>query len=178
MSEYYIEAVHTYQQANKNLKHFAYLCAMVDGKKTAALADDCKCSVDTIEQYRNAYVLRMRMEIELESEHVRKLWESVNIDVWKKAAQLWSRLDLTTSQMSEYLIVADEHGMSRDSFAAHVDEKENKLPKWIRVIRGIARSLRRDDWMTEIPHSLRDEYVEKRDALASVLERIAEAVEA
>lgn len=173
MSDYYFEAVRTWQQANRNLKHFAECCANVSGRETAALAADCGLSPDSIEQYRSVYSLYYR---NIESEPVRKLWESAPMHIWRAAVKLQARYNLTDDQTVDYIDTGRE--MTRESFSAHVDERENKLPKWIRVIRDIARSLRRDDWMTEIPHSLRDEYVEKRDALASVLERIAEAVEA
>ena len=175
--DYYAEAVRTRGAADKNLKHFAECCANVSNKRTAALAADCKCSPDTIESYRNAYRLAYRLMVEQESEHARKLWEDAPIELWKAAAKLAKQYNLDNETIYEYLTIGNEHGMSRESFSAHVDEKENHVPKWIRSLKQINRLLLRDDWATEIPYELQDEYRQAKEHFANVLERIAQEME-
>jgi len=175
-SDWIAAAVKAKDGADKNLKRFAECCANVSGRRTAELAGSCECSVATVEAYRNAYKLYYVMSVNLESEHVQKLWESATIELWKAASRLQVRYDLSYQDVFEYLKTGKENGMSRESFSAHIDEKENSIPKWLRVIKDIAKKLRRDDWKTEIPAELRDEYDEKKSALAEVLERIAESV--
>ena len=171
---YYLEAVRAWQNSNKNLKHFAECCYHVSNRETQALAQDCGCSVDTIEKYRLAYTLYTELETSAQGGF---LWDSANISLWVKAAQLRQRLEIPLEKTQEYLSTAVEHNMTRESFAAHVDEKENKVPKWIRVIHDISRKLKRDDWATEIPHDLRDRYNRARDELAAVLDEIAETMQ-
>jgi len=156
--DWYVEAVRSRKGADDKLKHFAECCAMVSGKRTKDLAADCLCSTDTIEQYRNAYRLFHILDVNIESEHVRKLWKDIPIDVWKEAAKLSARYDLAPIQIYEYL--EDAEGMGRNSFSAHVDEKENKSPKWVRRLSAMAQSLRSmgDDWKTEIEPELREEF--------------------
>lgn len=177
MTDYYIEAVSTWQQSDKNLKHFAECCANVDGNRTLALAQDCKCSVDTIENYRRAYRLYYFLEVEIESEPVRKLWQSAHISLWVRAAKLQKSLNLSNAKTMEYLQIASEEGMSRETFAAHVDTKENHTPQWIRRIRHAARILfpAKNDWVEEIPLERRERYRKATDWYISELEAIAEA---
>ena len=67
--------------------------------------------------------------------------------------------------------------MTRESFAAHVDAKENPTPQWVRRVRSIVDKLLllRDDWKTEIPSDLRDEFDAWAERGAELLERISKA---
>ena len=174
MSDYYTEAVRTWQQSDKNLKHFAECCANVDGRKTLALSQDCKCSVDTIENYRAAYVLYYRL---IEHPNCSEVWQNAHISLWVKAARLQKQLHLSNEKIYEYLQIADEAGMSRETFAAHVDTKENKTPQWIRRIKHAARILfpAKNDWVEEIPLDRRERYRKATDWYIAELEAIAEA---
>jgi len=171
--DWYAEAVRSRKGSDDKLKHFAECCAMVSGERTKDLAADCLCSVDTIEQYRNAYRLFVVLETNIESEQVRKLWEARPIEIWKSAAKIWGRYDLSPQVVFDY--IEDAEGMSRESFSAHVDEKENKTPKWLRRLRGVAKSLCNmgDDWKTEIEPELRDEFDAWTEQGAELLDRIA-----
>lgn len=175
-NDYYIEAVRTWQQSNKNLKHFAECCAMVDGKRTAALAADCKASVDTIQNYRNAYILYQQLVTNLETSEPARIWDEANVSLWVKAAQLKTRLGLSLEKVFEYLQTANEHNMTREQMAAVVDEKENKVPQWLRRIRHAIRILfpTRDDWKTEMPMEKRTRYEEATGRYVKELQAIAE----
>jgi len=171
---YYFEAVRTWQQNDKNLKKFSYLCAMVDGRETASLAEDCGVSVDTIEQYRNAWRLYYMMGGE-ESDPARKLWESASIMLWKKAAQFWGRLDLSIETITDYLETGNEHNMTREQFSAHIDEKENDTPKWIRRLQHAIKFLRpsRNDYKSEMPPHVQKRYDEAVEVFVNELQQIA-----
>lgn len=171
MTEYYIEAVRAYQGADKNLKHFAECCAKVEGKRTAALAADCKCSVDTIERYRNAYRLYYMMGVELESERCGSLWKAAPIGVWCAASKLKDEHNLTMAQTLEYIETGKN--MNSKSFSAHVDEKESKIPKWIKRLRSVAKMLKTGDWMTEMSADNRERYERAVEAFKAELEAIA-----
>lgn len=177
MNDYYIEAVRTWQQANKDLKKFSQCCAMVDGRRTQALAQDCKVSVDTIENYRNAYILYQQIDIELETSEPVRIWDEANIALWVKAHHLKTRLKLSNEVIFDYLKTASEHNMTRESFAAHVDEKENDTPKWIRRIRHAIHVLfpSRNDWKTEMPIEKRTRYDEATARYVEELKEIAES---
>jgi hypothetical protein len=129
--------------------------------------------VDTIEQYRNAYKLFYYLGTHIESEQVRKLWDARPIEIWKSAAKAWGRYDPTPYTLIGYL--EDAENMSRESFSAHIDEKENKTPKWLRRLKTFARGLRNmgNDWKTEIEPDLRDEFDDWTKQGADLLERIA-----
>lgn len=180
MTDYYIEAVRTWQQANKDLKHFAECCAKVHGNKTQALAQDCKVSVDTIENYRNAFILYQQIKIMEETSEPARIWIESNITLWVKAHQLKERLKLSLEKTFEYLQIASVHNMTRESFAAHVDEKENKTPKWIRRIRHAISILfpSKDDWKTEMPIEKRTRYEEATARYVEELREIAETEDA
>ena len=174
--EYYLEAVRAWQNSNKNLKHFAECCYHVSDRATQALAKDCGCSVDTIENYRNAWTLHLELG---ESERVRKAWDSATIALWVKAAQLRQRLEMTPERTFEYLETAIQSNMTRESFAAHVDTKENKTPQWIRRLKAAISHLRpsRDDWKTEMPFELRQRYDKAVSRFTAELEEIAQEAE-
>jgi hypothetical protein len=173
---YYLEAVSAYQQANKSLKHFAECCYHVSDRETKALAQDCKCSVDTIENYRNAYTLFIELGGET-SEPVRKLWERTNIALWVKAAQLRIRLSLSLPTTQDYLETASRNNMTRESFAAHVDEKENNTPKWIRRLQSVISRLApiKQDYRSEIPAELQTEFDAALDEFIRRLQKLLEA---
>jgi len=173
MTDFYIEAVRLYSEGDHKRKLFAEACAYVSGERTQDLAADCECSVDTIEQHRNAYRLYRIRDKNIESEQVRKLWEELKIDKWKTAAKLYARYDMSPFRVYDYL--TESKGMSRESFSAHVDEKENCTPKWIRRLVSFARGLRNmgEDWKTEIKPDLRDEFDAWTKQGAELLERIA-----
>lgn len=177
MTDHYTEAVRIWQQANKDLKHFSMCCALVDGRRTAFLAQDCKVSVDTIENYRNAYILFQHLQINLETSEPARIWEEANISLWVKAAQLKKRLNLSVAKTFEYLQTASDENMTRESFAAHVDEKENDTPKWIRRILHAVRILKpsKDDWKTEMPIEKRTRYEQATARYVGELEEIAQS---
>jgi hypothetical protein len=171
----YMEAVRAWQNANRNLKHFAECCYYVADRQTLALAQDCKCSVDTIENYRNSYALYMSLGGS-DSEPVRECWEEANAALWVKAAQLRSRLELPLDKTWEYLQTATVENMTRESFAAHVDERENDTPKWIRRLRSAIRFLTpsKDDYKSGMPPELQERYDRAVAAFVAELEEIAE----
>ena len=171
MTDYHREAVETWQQANRNLKHFAACCAMVSGKKTAALAADCGLSPDSIELYRNVYSLYYR---NMESEPVRKLWETAPMHIWRAAVKMQKTYNLTDEEAIEYIHTGKD--MTRESFSAHVDNKENKLPQWVRRFKRLGRTISRmlGDWMTEIPAGKREQFQQAADNFAQELQKIME----
>ena len=171
--DYYSEAVLSRDKSDKSLKHFALCCANVSGSRTADLAADCECSVATIEIYRNVYKLYYEMGVNIESEHVQKLWRDVKIDLWRQAVKHKSRYNLTYQQVMDYLI--DGKGMSRESFSAHIDEKENDTPKWIRRLQHAIKFLRpsRNDYKSEMPPHVQKRYDEAVEVFVSELEQIA-----
>ena len=140
-TDYYTEAVFAWQKANKNLKHFAECCYHVDNK--IALAADCCCSVRTIQFYAAAWSLFLELSREYEATSVSLLWERGEISLWRKAPELRSRYELSLAQTRDYLETAVENNMTRESFAAHVDEKENDTPQWIRRLQSICASLKK-----------------------------------
>jgi len=177
--EYYLEAVSAWKQANKKLKHFAECCYHVSDRETQALAADCGCSVDTIENYRRAYVLYTELGRDA-SELVREAWDSASIALWVKAAQLRTRLELPLDKTFEYLSVAIDHNMTRESFAAHVDGKENNTPKWIRRLQQAIRLLApsKDDYKSsDIPPLARERYDRAVETFVHELEEIANFAE-
>ena len=175
MNDYYLEAVRTWQQSDKNLKHFAECCANVDGTRTLALAQDCKCSVDTIENYRNAYALYYRL---IELPNSSEVWREAHISLWVKAAKLQKVLGLSDEKIMDYLQTASEEGMSRETFAAHVDNKENHIPQWQRRILHVVKLLTgtRHDWKSEMPPELQKRFDEATEIYSTALQQIADAV--
>lgn len=171
-NEYYLEAVRTWDEINKKGKHFAECCWHVSNRMTKALAEDCGCSVDTIENYRNAYALYQQMT----SERIGSLlWDSASVQLWVKAAQLKNRLGLSVERTLEYLQTAAENNMTRDSFAAHVDEKENNTPKWIRRLRQAIKTLSpsKYDYKSEMPPVARERYEKAVTWFVAELDAIA-----
>lgn len=173
--EYHFEAVRAWQSANRNLKHFAECCYHVEDK--IALAADCCCTVRTVQLYAAAWSLYQELIHEYKSETVSLLWERGEISLWRKAPQLRSTLGLSLDKTYDYLQEAINNDMTRETFAAHVDTKENKLPNWVRRLRSIADKLRllRDDYKTEIPHEYRAEFDAWTVQGAELLAKIAEA---
>lgn len=170
--EYFFEAVKSWRQANKNLKHFAECCWHVSDRQTLALAQDCGCSPDTIANYRNAYVLF----VELEGYRTRSaVWEKSPIALWVKAAQLRTRLNLSLAKTWDYLQTASEEGMTREQLAAHVDSVENNTPRWIRRLRSAIRFLSpsKDDWKIEMDMGQRERYDRAVIAFVAELEEIS-----
>jgi len=173
--EYYFEAVQAWKNINKYGKHFAECCYHVEDKNS--LAVDCGCSVRTIQYYAAAWSLYQEMVYEFQNETVSLMWEQGEIQLWRKAPELRKQLGLSLEQTKEYLATAISENMTRESFSAHVDEKENKIPKWIRRLQDIARKLRpmKYDWKTEIPVTYRAEFEQATEQYAAVLEKIANA---
>ncbi len=171
--DYYLEAVRTWKDMNKKGKHFAECCWHVSDRQTKALAEDCGCSADTIENYRNAYTLYQQIT----SERVGSLlWDSASIQLWVKAAQLKSRLGLSVGVTAEYLRTAAAHNMNRNQLAAHVDEKENHVPKWIRRLRSAIKFLSpsKDDYKSpDMPVQARERYDKAVEWFVGELEAIA-----
>ena len=172
--DYHLSAVRFWQKANQNLKRFSECCYHVEDKD--ALAADCVCSVRTIQFYAAAWSLYLELQAEF-GETVSLLWERGEISLWRKAPQLRNTLSLSLEKPYEYLETAIEHDMTRESFAAHVDAKETPTPQWVRRVRSIFDKLRllRDDWKTEIPSDLRDEFDAWAERGAELLERISKA---
>jgi len=176
--DYYTEAVRAWQNANRNLKLFAKCCAQVNDRQTKALAADCKVKEDTIENYRLAYWLYTEiqgMAHENASEPDR-IWEEANISLWVKAARLRTSLKLPLAKAWDYLKTAADEGMTREQLGAHVDEKENDTPHWLRRLRSVIRMLMpaRDDWKTELPPEKRERYERAVEQFTAELKAIAE----
>jgi len=176
MTDHYVEAVRLWQASNKNMRLFAQCCAMVDGRKTSALAADCKVSVDFIEAHRNAYRLYCEIKTNIELPLVTEVWDKANEGLWVKAAQLRTRLDMTLDKTWDYLQIASDEGMSRETFAAHVDTKENHTPQWLRRLKWVASKLfpSKDDWKTEMPIEKRERYDHAVAVFTAELKAIAE----
>jgi len=176
-NDYYIDAVELSQRIDRDYKCFAFCCAQVSGARTAALAEDCKTSPSSIEKYRNAYALKTRFEIDYKSERVTKLWDSASMSLWRKAAELESSLNLSLEMIWDYLQTASEEGMSRDTFAAHVDTKENKTPQWIRRLKSFIRILSpiKNDYRSEMPAGVRARFDEALNEFIEKIQEIAEA---
>lgn len=173
--DWHIQAVSAWQSANKNLKNFARCCYHVSDEGTKALAQDCGCSHDTVNNYRNAYDLYLQVGGDA-NELVRKQWDSAAIALWVKAAQLQGRLELTTAQTYEYLETAIDHHMTRESFAAHVDNKENDTPQWIRRLKSAIRFLTpsKNDFKSEMPPQVQSRYDKAVAVFVAELEAIAQ----
>lgn len=160
-----------WQAANRDLKLFAECCYHVSGRETAALAADCGLSVDAIEGYRLAYALKIELDgIRAGSE----VWEKSNISLWVKAARMRRSLGMDLEKIAEYLEVAANEQMTREQFAAHVDEKENRIPRWARRLNTIWKSLQKmnDDYKSEMPPPIRERYERAVKAFAEELEAI------
>ncbi len=177
--EYHFEGVRAWQAANKNLKIFSECCYRVKNKQ--ALAADCKCSPRTVEFYAAAWSLYQELLLEYENETVSRLWEQGEISLWRKAPQLRNALHLTLDKTYEYLKIAIEGDMNRDTFAAHVDGKENQTPQWIRRLQSAIRTLLPKDggrdWMTDMPVPARERYEKLMEYVVSELEAIANVPE-
>ena len=177
--DYYTAAVSKWQGANRDLKKFAEYAAQVSGHRTAALAADIRRSVDTVENYRNAWLLYQRLiraELIAPSELAR-MWEVADISIWVKATQLQKRLDLRLLTIQDYISAAVDGGMTREQFGAAVDDKENLTPPWLRRLRRVVALLigGREDWMTEMPIEKRARYTAAADRFAAELQTIAES---
>lgn len=171
--DWHIRAVDNWNKANQNLKLFSEACYHVDNKE--ALAVDCKCSTRTIQYYAAAWSLYQEMLLEF-GETVSLLWERGEISLWRKAPQLRSTLNLTLDKTYEYVKIAIENDMNRDSFAAHVDNKENKTPQWIRRIQHAAKILfpSKNDWKSDMPFEKRERYEKATAWYIAELKEIAE----
>lgn len=176
---YYIEAVRTWQDVNRKLKHFAECCYHVSNRETRALAEDCGCSVDTIENYRNAWTLYTELGGE-KSERFGFLWDTASISLWVKAAQMRRKLEIPLERTADYLETAIKEDMTRDQFAAVVDEKENKTPKWARALQSVAAKLSTIEarWVTSMPDDKRERYHKAVRDFQAALEEIAGEVKA
>ncbi len=175
-NDYYLEAVRTWHEMGKKGKHFAECCWHVSDRQTKALAEDCGCSSDTIENYRNAYALYQATPERIGS----VLWDSASVQLWVKAAQLKSRLELSVDVTMEYLQTASTHNMNRNQLAAHVDEKENHTPKWIRRLRSAIKFLApsKDDYKSpDMPEQARERYDKAVTWFVGELEAIANETE-
>lgn len=172
--DWHIRAVSFWKKANADLKLFSEACYNVDRKD--ALAADCKCSVRTIQFYAAAWSLYQELLREYGSETVSLMWERGEISLWRKAPQLRSTLNLSLETTREYLEIAIENNMTRESFSAHVDTKENKTPQWLRRLRSAIRSLSisKDDWKTELPIEKRERYEKAVAWFVAELQEIAE----
>ena len=173
-NDYHAEAVRTWQRVNGDLKHFSDCCYHVENK--IDLAADCKCNVRTIQFYAAAWSLYQELLGEYETKPVSLMWERGEIALWRKAPELRNRLDLSLDKTYEYLEVAIEGNMTRESFAAHVDNKENHTPKWIRRLQSAIRFLKpsKDDYKSEMPPEAQARYERAVTVFVSELEAIAQ----
>ena len=160
-NDYYIWAVTAWQNGDKQYKRFAECCYYVADRETQALAADCKCSVDTIERYRNAYTLFLELG-GAENPTCAEVWEQANISLWVKAASLRRKLNITSAQIFDYLRTASENGMTREQMAANVEEIESHIPQWVRRITGVIKSLNKS--LTDYKSDLTPEQQEKYQA--------------
>jgi hypothetical protein len=172
--EYYFEGVIAWQDANKNLKHFAECCYHVPNR--TALAADCKCSPRTVEYYAAAWSLYQELLREY-GETVSRLWEDGEISLWRKSPQLRSTLHLSLEKTYEYIKTAIANSMTREQLAAHVDNAENDTPRWIRRLQSIIRLISPSKWdyKSELPPEVHVRYDCAVAAFVAALEEIAKA---
>lgn len=172
--DWHLRAVTYWKKANINLKLFSEACYHVENKE--ALAADCSCSLRTIQFYAAAWSLYQELLREYGDETVSLLWEQGELSLWRKAPQLRSTLNLSLETIYDYLQTAVQTNMTRESFAAHVDEKENDTPKWIRRIKQAIRFLRpsKQDYKSELPPELQERYERAVDTFVAELQAIAQ----
>jgi thymidylate synthase ThyX len=176
MSDYYAEAVRTWQGANRDLKHFAECCALVDGHQTAALATDCRLSVDSIEAYRNAYSLYYSFDVEA-SETVR-MWEQGNISLWLAAAK--RRNSIEPDALKDYLSDAVENGATVEAFRVALDNHNRTKPEWTERLRKLVKTLfklRTDYKSIDMPPAIRERFERAVQVFEMELQAIAEESE-
>ena len=155
-ADWHIKAVTHWQKSQKDLKLFSEACYNVENK--LPLADDCQCSVRTVQLYAAAWSLYQEMGREFTNETVSHLWEKGEISLWRKAPQLRSTLGLSLKKTYKYLETAIADGVNRDQFAAVVDGKENKSPVWERVLQSVVKRLSSPAWITSMPTDKRKRY--------------------
>ena len=158
MTDYYFEAVRSWQSGNKTYWHFAECAAQVDDRRTAALAADCGVSVDTVEVYRRAYKLFYEMTVNFETSDIYRMREHSNISLWIAAAKRRSHHDLKT--LKDYLQMATDEKMTVEQLRVELDSRSAVKPEWTKRLQGLIKTLfkLRTDWKTEIPATKRDEF--------------------
>ena len=175
MSDHYATAINAWYGANSDLKVFAEACALVDGSLTAALASDCKLSVDSIEGYRNAARLlhEMQTQIETPSETYR-IWREANVSLWVAAAKHRGAHPL--EKLHEYLTDAVNNRSTVEAFRVMLDSKGGR-PDWERRLKTIIRSLgrfRTDYKGVDMPEAVRVELDAAVSEFETALARIAQ----
>ena len=172
--DYYLEAVRAWQSANQNLKRFAECCYHVKDKD--GLAEDCGVKLRTVQYYAAAWSLYQELLLEYPNATVALMWERGEISLWRKAPELRSQLQLSLAQTKDYLETAIDHHMTRESFSAHVDEKENDTPKWIRRLRSAIKFLSpsKGDYKSEMPPHVQERYNQAVAWFVNELDEIAE----
>jgi hypothetical protein len=173
MMDYYASAVQTWNDTNKTFKEFASACALVEGHRTAALAADCRLSVDSIESYRNAY--RLYYDLDIESDTSRKLWEQANISLWIAAAK--RRNSIPLDALRDYLSDAVDNGATVEQFRVILDNHNRTKPEWAERLRKLVKTLfrLRTDYKTELPPTLRERFERAVQAFETELQAIAES---
>lgn len=158
MTDFYLEAVRAWQGSNRNLWHFAECAAQVSNHQTAALAADCRLSIDTVENYRNAYKLFYRMTVNFEESDIYRMREQTNISLWVAAAKRGKAHDITT--LKDYIQIAASEGMTVEQLRVELDSRSATKPEWTKRLQGLVKMLfkLRTDWKTEIPGDKRDEF--------------------
>jgi hypothetical protein len=156
MNDHYIDAVRFWNEGEKSKKLFAYECAMVEGRHTLALAQDCRVSIDTIEAYRNAYKLFYAFDIE--SDTSRKLWDGANISLFVDAAK--RRNSIHDSALFDYLSDAVTNGATVEALRVVLDNHNRTKPEWTTRLAKLIKTLfkLRTDYKSELPESLRERF--------------------
>ena len=120
------EAVRLWQEGDQARKLFARECAMVSGRRTQALADDCRVSVDTIENHRNAY--RLAYALDLETSDTNRIWEGAGIALWIAAAK--KRETIPDETLRGYLSDALANGTTAEAFRLLLENHNRTKPEW------------------------------------------------
>ena len=169
---HYGEAVRLWQEGDQTRKLFAYECAMVDGRRTLALAQDCRVSVDTIENHRNAY--RLAYALDLETSDTNRIWEGVGITLWIHAAK--KRGEISDETLRSYLNDALDNGTTPEAFRVLLNNHNRSNPEWASRLLRIAKYLLnfRRDYKAGLPLTVQERFENAARAFESELEHIAQ----
>ena len=170
---HYFEAVRLWGEGEKSRRLFAYECAMVEGKHTSALAADCRLSVATIGDYRNAYILAYALDLELSE--TSQMWNGLNISLWVAAAR--KRSSIPDEALRGYLNDAMVTGCTVESFRVILDNHNRTKPEWVTRLTRMVKSLGKliTDWKPEMSPELRARFDKATAWYAKELQEIAEA---
>lgn len=166
------EAVRLWREGDQARKLFARECAMVSGRRTQALADDCRVSVDTIENHRNAY--RLAYALDLETSDTNRIWEGVGIALWIAAAK--KRETIPDETLRGYLSDALANGTTIEAFRLLLENHNRTKPEWSSRLKRIVRQLfkLRTDFKNEFPAAARERFENAVQAFEREMQEIAQ----